>query len=205
MLDKNGFDLWANDYDEAVGFSYDEDSYPFAGYREVLGEIFARVCVKPGAAVLDLGFGTATLTAKLYGRGCRVFGQDFSDEMIRIASAKMPDARLYCGDLAEGLAPPLRDRKYDFVVATYSLHHLTDARKVELFDELLGLLDDGGAILVGDLAFESRAEMARVSAEVGDEWDDEEHYFAVDELRASFPSLTFKKLSFCAGVIEIPR
>ena len=95
MLDDKGFDLWADGYDEAVGLSDEENSYPFAGYKEVLGRIYQAVMEKPGAAVLDIGFGTGTLTARLYENGCVIYGQDFSAGMIELAAAKMPGARLY--------------------------------------------------------------------------------------------------------------
>ena len=113
MLDNKGFDLWADGYDKAVGISDEENSYPFAGYKEVLGSIFRQVMEKPHPTVLDIGFGTGTLTAKLYEQGCTVFGQDFSERMTALAAAKMPDARLFTGDFAEGLASPLLERSYD--------------------------------------------------------------------------------------------
>ena len=70
----------------------------------MLGGIFRIIMEKPGASVLDLGFGTATLTAKLYENGCEIYGQDFSARMIEIASEKMPGAHLYQGDFAEEAA-----------------------------------------------------------------------------------------------------
>ena len=78
MLDNKGFDLWADGYDKAVGLSDEENTYPFAGYKEVLGWIYRVIMDKPGAVVLDVGFGTAALTARLYENGCAVYGQDFS-------------------------------------------------------------------------------------------------------------------------------
>ena len=85
MLDHKGFDLWADGYDRAVGLSDEEHSYPFAGYKDVLGNIFARVTEKGPCRVLDLGFGTGVLAKRLYDAGCRVFGQDYSKTMIAIA------------------------------------------------------------------------------------------------------------------------
>ena len=49
MLDHKGFDLWADGYDRAVGVSDEENSYPFAGYKRVLGRIYAEVMEKPKA------------------------------------------------------------------------------------------------------------------------------------------------------------
>ena len=124
MLDKKSFDLWANGYDKTVEISDEENAYPFAGYKDVLGIIFETIMEKPNATVLDIGFGTGTLTTKLYEHGCSIYGQDFSSRMIELASKKMPGSHLYQGDFTKGLAEPLRNQCYDFIVATYSLHHL---------------------------------------------------------------------------------
>ena len=203
MLSDKGFDLWADGYDRAVGLSDEDNTYPFAGYKEVLGGIFRAVTEKQGASVLDLGFGTGTLTSKLYECGCDVYGQDFSSKMIELAQAKMPGAHLYQGDFSKGLAKPLLERRYDFIIATYSLHHLDDGQKVSLIRDLLRLLNDGGKLLIGDVAFETRSMLEKCRLAAGEEWDDEEVYFAADELREYFPQTEFKQVSFCAGIISI--
>ena len=159
MLDNKGFDLWADGYDKSVGLSDEEKSYPFAGYKDVLGRIYQTVMAKENAKVLDIGFGTGTLTAKLYQGGCEIWGQDFSERMIELAGAKMPDARLFQGDFSKGLAGPLLSERFDFIIATYSLHHLTDSEKISFINTLTGLLKEGGAVLIGDVAFESRQEL----------------------------------------------
>ena len=205
MLDRNGFDLWADGYDKSVGLFDEENTYPFAGYKNVLGSIFRTIMQKQNASVLDIGFGTGTLTAKLYENGCAVFGQDFSARMIELASRKMPSSHLYQGDFTQGLAELLMKRNYDFIIATYSLHHLTDEQKIPFLHMLRDRLNAGGQILVGDIAFETRAQMENCRMDAGDEWDDEEYYFVADELRSSFPSLSFTQLSYCAGVFSIPR
>ena len=137
MLNNKGFDLWADGYDLTVGLSDVENTYPFAGYKEILSSIFRIIMEKPSAVVLDIGFGTGTLTAKLYENGCTVYGQDFSERMIDLASEKMPGAHLYQGDFSQGLVGALQSRSYDFIVATYSLHHLTDNQKVRFLHSLL--------------------------------------------------------------------
>lgn len=203
MLDNKGFDLWADGYDKAVGLSDEENTYPFAGYKQVLGRIFEFIMQKPNAAVLDIGFGTAALTAKLYENGCDIYGQDFSSRMIELASEKMPHAHLYQGDFTQGLAAPLKQHSYDFIVATYSIHHLTDDQKIRFIKELLDHLNEGGRIMIGDVAFENRAELDKCRKANGDEWDDEEIYCVADELRQSFPRLSFEKITFCSGILTI--
>ena len=203
MLDNKGFDLWSDGYDKSVGLSDEENTYPFAGYKDVLGTIFKTIMEKPNAAVLDIGFGTGTLTTKLYENGCTIYGQDFSSRMIELAAEKMPGAHLYQGDFTRGLVESLMGRRYDFIVATYSLHHLTDEQKVSFLRDLRDLLNPGGQILIGDVAFETRAELEQCWKAAGDKWDDEEIYFVVDELKKIFPALTFTRISYCAGILSL--
>lgn len=203
MLDNKGFDLWADGYDASVGLSDEESTYPFAGYKRVLNGIFQRIVQKPNAVVLDIGFGTGVLTSKLYEYGCTVYGQDFSRKMIELASKKMPDAHLYQGDFSQGLAEPLTRQSYDFIVATYSLHHLTDAQKNTFLPALCKCLKADGRILIGDVAFATREELNRCRLAAGDEWDDEEIYFVADEWKNEFPALQFEPVSYCAGILTL--
>ena len=48
MLNDNGFDLWADGYDESVGLSDEAGTYPFAGYRAVLGRSTGACSPPPG-------------------------------------------------------------------------------------------------------------------------------------------------------------
>lgn len=203
MLDQKGFDLWADGYDKSVGLSDDSGVYPFAGYRRILGEIYSRVLRAPGRRVLDIGFGTATLTAKLYDAGCTIFGQDFSQRMLQLAQEKMPDAKLYVGDFTQGLARELLCTQYDAIIATYSLHHLTDDQKAEFLHTLLPRLAPGGRIYIGDVAFPDRQHLDDCRIASGEEWDDDEVYFVYDELRPHFPHSSFTPFSPCAGLLEL--
>ena len=42
VLDNKGFDLWADGYDKSVGVSEEDNTYPFAGYKKILGSIYER-------------------------------------------------------------------------------------------------------------------------------------------------------------------
>jgi putative AdoMet-dependent methyltransferase len=203
MLDNKGFDLWADGYDKAVNISDEENRYPFAGYKNVLSEIYRKVLEKNTPSVLDIGFGTGILTAKLYEQGCKIYGQDFSAKMLEIASKKMEQAQFYQGDFSHGLVKPLRKYTYDFIIATYSLHHLTDKEKISFLKELKELLKADGMIIVGDIAFETRIELEKCRIEAGREWDDTEVYFVVDELKKELPGLMFERTSYCAGILYL--
>lgn len=205
MLNSNGFDVWADGYDESVRLADESDAYPFAGYATILKEIYGRVCASGAKTVLDIGFGTGTLAAKLYQQGCDVFGQDFSSRMIQLAQGKMPRAKLYQGDFSLGLVQELKQQRYDAIIATYALHHLTDEQKAAFLQELLPLLQDNGCIYVGDVAFATRAQLEQCKAQAGDDWDASEIYFVYDELKQAFPQLRFEPVSHCAGLLTLKK
>ncbi len=205
MLDSKGFDLWANDYDKSVGISDEEKTYPFAGYKDILNAIYCRILSASAKKVLDIGFGTGTLSSKLYENGCMIFGQDFSENMIEAAQKKMPDAKLFCGDFSKGLLEPLTEQKYDAIVATYSLHHLTDEQKETFIKSLVPLLNDGGSIYIGDVAFSSRTELEKCRNLAGEEWDEDEIYFVFDEIKKAFPKMRFEQFSACAGLLSLEK
>lgn len=203
MLNSQGFDLWADGYDQAVGLCEEENSYPFAGYKQVLGTIYRAIRQSQGAGrVLDLGFGTGTLTQKLYEDGYEITGLDFSPRMIALAQQKMPGARLICHDFSSGL--PEGIGSFDAIVSTYALHHLTDEQKPLLLNTLLSHLNAGGTLYIGDVAFETRAELERCQKQCGGDWDEEEFYFVREETEEALGrTVGFERCSFCAGVLTI--
>lgn len=208
MLNSDGFDLWSGDYDASVLRADERSLYPFAGYANVMNAIYGAVMAASPASVLDVGFGTAFLTAKLCDAGNRVTGLDFSPEMVKIASAKMPGADLLQWDFSRGVPPSLDGRTFDFIISTYALHHLPDDAKVRFIAALLGLLEPNGTILIGDVCFHTRNDLLACKAGCGDEWDDDEFYFVFSELHerlSSVCSLAFHPFSFCAGVIEVRK
>ena len=203
MLDNKGFDVWAEEYDTSVKLSNEDNTYPFAGYNEIIYKIYKKVISKSNATVLDIGFGTGTLTQKLYQYGCDIYGQDFSLRMIELASNRMPNANLYQGDFTKGVVEQLKQRLYDFIIATYSIHHLKRDEKVKLLHELLSLLNKNGMILIGDVMFETQKELEKCREELLDKWDNDEFYCVVSDLKKEFPNLQFERISFCSGIISL--
>src|SRR5690625_4185725 len=124
MLNSQDFNLWADNYDQTVQVSEENNLYPFVGYRKILNTIFNEVMQKEASNVLDIGFGTGVLASKLYENGHQIDGIDFSSKMISIAKSKMPNANLFECDISRGLPPEILENKYDSIISTYTLHHL---------------------------------------------------------------------------------
>ena len=208
MLNHHGFDLWSGCYDATVRQAEANNQYPFAGYTQLMNTLYGTIMHAAPAKVLDLGFGTALLAAKLYDAGNLITGLDFSAEMLKIAAEKMPDAALLQWDFTQGLPPVLAGQRFDFIVSTYALHHLTDAAKPGFIATLLDMLTPQGTLLIGDVAFPEREALTTCKAASGGAWDEGEHYFVFSELQEALSHrarLTFHAFSFCSAVIEIRK
>ncbi|MFJ8511394.1 class I SAM-dependent methyltransferase [Lysinibacillus xylanilyticus] len=206
MLNQQGFNLWADGYDKTVQLSEESNQYPFAGYKAVLNTIFNEVMYIPKSTVLDIGFGTGVLTAKLYDNGHIMNGLDFSSKMIEIAKEKMPDANLMEWDLSKGLLAELLHQKYDAIISTYALHHFTDEMKVQYITVLLQQLSPAGKIFIGDIAFETRAQLEKCRHDSISYWDDDEFYFVHEEISSLLKGvcqLEFYPISHCGGVFVL--
>lgn len=208
MLSSNGFDLWADGYDRAVGLSDEDGTYPFAGYRDVLNAVYQDVRADEQVrTVLDVGVGTGTLAARLCGDGYAVTGIDFSQRMLDLCRERTEGkAHLLLHDFRQGLPAALSDERFDRIVCTYALHHLTDGEKPAFLRLLADHLTEGGRVLIGDIAFPTRASLEACREQAGDEFDDEEFYLVADEL-PSLPGLTasFTVMSPCAGLLILER
>ena len=155
--------------------------------------------------VLDIGFGTAVLTKKLYDDGLEIHGQDFSKNMLDIALQKMPKSKLYEGDFAKAIDKNILNEKYDAILATYSIHHIIDAEKKDFLLTLLSLLNDGGKIFIGDVSFTDVASLESCREDSRDYWDDDEYYIVYESIKKDFPKAIFEKISFCSGVLILEK
>ena len=209
VLDSSGFDLWAQGYDGDVGLADESNDYPFAGYKEILGQIYAEIMGRGKCRVLDVGIGTATLAARLYQAGHDIVGVDFSPEMLAIAGQKMPTARLIQHDFADGLPSELPDQaqRFDYIVLTYALHHLEDGAKLGFIKEAMGLLATGGKLIIGDISFETAQAQDKCRADCGDDgWDDEEFYMVWDDFAKSLQGACqarYRQISHCGGILTV--
>jgi putative AdoMet-dependent methyltransferase len=208
VLNSQGFDLWANDYDKTVEVSEENDLYPFAGYKDILNVVFNKVMEKKQSQVLDIGFGTGILTEKLYDNGHFIDGLDFSAKMIAIAEEKMPKANLLEWDICDGLPNFVKEKKYDAIISTYTLHHLSDEDKVRFITDLLPLLTENGKIVIGDIAYETKEKLEISKKANRKYWDEDEFYFVFEEIRASLKNnctCNFHPISHCGGVLILTK
>ncbi|HSG11874.1 MAG TPA: class I SAM-dependent methyltransferase [Gammaproteobacteria bacterium] len=112
-------------------------------------------CYKPGLTVLELGCGDAHVLHQAL-RGRRIahyLGIDLSAPALDFARDRLDsivdDLRLYPDTMAN--VERYAERRYDLIIAGYSLHHLRQNEKRSLLGLLHTRLADGGELFVYDV------------------------------------------------------
>jgi SAM-dependent methyltransferase len=131
-----GYAAWAASYD-APG------NVTVALEQEIVHALLSEL--PAGSSVLDAGCGTGRHSAFLADNGHDVLGIDSSPEMLALAAAKVPTARLV---LAELERIPLPDGSVDAAVCGLVLSHARDIRPAVA--ELARVLRPGGRLVVSN-------------------------------------------------------
>lgn len=198
------FDEWSKRYDQSVAAG---ERFPFIGYEAVLDRIVEWARVTDGDTVLDLGIGTGNLAARFASTGCPLWGLDFSYEMLKRATQKVPRAQLVRAGLTDRWPRPLQ-RRFDRVVSAYTFHELDDNTRTELLARIVSEhLEPGGRMVIGDIGFPTAEIREHAHKQWARLWDEEEHYWAADEavqrLEAAGLAAEFEMVSSCAGVFVV--
>ncbi|WP_195575712.1 MerR family transcriptional regulator [Paenibacillus sp. 1001270B_150601_E10] len=151
--DRWNFNAQSKSYDLAVRL-HEDPLDVHADYEAILERTADMAGIMEGERGLDLGIGTGNLAALCEAQGAFMTGIDQSEGMLMQCREKHPSFRLLLGNMME---LPLVDEKFDFVVSTYALHHLTDEQKLIALEEIDHVLLDHGRIVIADLMFVDQA------------------------------------------------
>lgn len=152
----------------------------FWGYSESLTAVSAEVLYGrrrsldepvPLGSVLDVGAGTGNLSRQLLQdrENSWIFSSasgkqrtktvvcllDASPSMLEVARAKLSDLvgiekiETITGEMSK-VGSSLHHRKFDCIVSSYAIHHLSPEGKKQLFSDLFSLLVPGGVLVVAD-------------------------------------------------------
>ena len=208
-------DPWAHNYDRNVQNEADPIR---TGYEATLDWVIEQANIHPADCVLELGSGTGNLTVRI--PECRqITCVDLSEKMTTQARAKLAgrtnihfvqaDVLAYLADdsLHAG-APQFQadspqfqadSPQFDVLVSTYTIHHLTEPEKQQLFAHIHRRLRPGGRAVSGDLMIADQASEPRVQQHFRDigqpevaEDIDEEFFWYVDSAQAGLAALGFQ-------------
>ncbi|WP_373058058.1 class I SAM-dependent methyltransferase [Gemmatimonas sp.] len=133
------------EYDALAG-RYDQRWTGYVAASTALAN--ARLPLKPGMRVLDVGCGTGVLLKQLRERmpDARFLGVDAAPRML--AQARQRLGRRVPLVEGSGEALPLSDRSVDAVVCTSALHYMADAPRA--LSEMHRVLTPGGTLVLVD-------------------------------------------------------
>ena len=143
------YDQRAHEYDDwwlGTGRFEDRDR---PGWAAEVGQLTAILAELPRARALDVACGTGFLTRHLRGD---IVGVDQSEQMVRIASARMPNARIVQGD---AVPLPFENSEFDRVTSAHFYGHLLPEERAAFVREARRV---GGEIVLIDSA--RRADVA---------------------------------------------
>lgn len=131
--------------------SYNQCAATFAAQHMDLG-IYQKfitgfsALLKPHAQILDLGCGPGNVARFLLdqNKGYHLLGVDLSPEMLRLARRNVPQATFVLSDL-RNWEP---DQKFDAIISSFSIIHLSDPEARELLRKTFDWLNAGGYLYV---------------------------------------------------------
>lgn len=126
---------------------YDSIATFFSGTRAWLWDDMRLLepYIHDGDAILDLGCGNGRLYQLCRTKPAAYTGIDQSDELIRIAREKFPDANFVAGSMTK---LPFAEKSFDKVFSIAAFHHLPDVTtRVETLQEIKRVLKPGGIVI----------------------------------------------------------
>jgi len=122
-------------------------------YREMLWMILDYIPpeVEP-KHILELGTGTGNLTQGLLNKypEAQITGVDLSAQILEEAAKRLQPNQTVSFLNEDFRALKLANNSVDLVVSSIALHHLTDAEKQTLLQNIFGWLKPGGVLIFGD-------------------------------------------------------
>ena len=110
--------------------------------EEVITEILFKGGVREGVRVLDVACGTGVLFPDYQKLGAEIVGIDISENMVRIAREKFPQAQVICGDATDFSF----EEKFDVIMIYNAFPHFDEAEK--LIENLAKALRPSGRLSV---------------------------------------------------------
>ncbi|MDF2716446.1 MAG: transcriptional regulator, partial [Paenibacillus sp.] len=144
--DRWNYDHLASTHDLRV----ESEAGVYSDYTQALDLVASWTSALPTEEGLDLGTGTGNLAGRLLRQGARMAGVDQSQQMLKLCHAKFPQMETRIGNM---LAIPYTEGRFDFIVSSFALHHLSSSQIRLALEEMRRVLKPRGRICIADLLF----------------------------------------------------
>lgn len=115
----------------------------------MINSIVAGLKLDQSKNLVDLGCGGGWILQNLKNHAGKIYGLDFSTEMLKLASSACPDETFIGGEIGQ---LPFKPKVFDRALAYYVFLNFTDDRYVERsLLEIFRVLKSGGRALIGQL------------------------------------------------------
>lgn len=131
---------------------YDKSHSQFRDIEAESREILAKLGVIKGERLLDVGCGTGVLAKTAARFGLSVVAADVSDTMLCYAQKKMGESQLDISFVKGGfLTLEFPKKSFDYIVTSFSFHHLPDFYKFVALKRLHSFLKTNGKLFIQDV------------------------------------------------------
>ncbi|WP_425905760.1 methyltransferase domain-containing protein [Nitrobacter sp. TKz-YC02] len=114
----------------------------------------AKLGVRPGWRIADIGCGTGTLACEAARMGAEVYAVDIAPAALALAEAQARDGNIAIRTQAAGLLSfALASDSLDLVVSEFTLHHLPDFWKAVALSRMFRVVKPGGQLFLRDIVF----------------------------------------------------
>lgn len=141
-----------------IQYHFDAESYVaevnrnVPHYRELQAAVAEAAKGADARSVLDLGIGTGETSAAVIEvhPEARITGVDASADMLALAQKRLPSANV-AELVVSKLQDPLPPGKFDLIVTSLAVHHLTGRQKRDLFARIHEVLAPGRCFVLADI------------------------------------------------------
>ncbi|OGZ73105.1 MAG: hypothetical protein A2908_01055 [Candidatus Staskawiczbacteria bacterium RIFCSPLOWO2_01_FULL_38_12b] len=144
--------------------------------------------LKQGSSVLDVGCGGGTKSKYLIGKGLKVLGVDFSENLVEIAKREVPEGRFLVMDINN---VDTLEESFDGIFMQAVLLHIPKKEAEGIIKKAVGKLNSGGYlyIAVKEKIEGGVDEETKTDNDYGYEYERFFSYFTLDEFKEYFKNV----------------
>ncbi|QGG46750.1 class I SAM-dependent methyltransferase [Heliorestis convoluta] len=157
---------------------------------------------KKSPNILDLGAGTGLLSSKIVERypDARLTLIDLSDKMLEVAKERLQEYENITY-IVNDYTKHAYTSKFDIIVSSLSIHHLSDEEKKKLYQDVYKMTDKGGCFINADQVLGSSPFLEALYVE---DWKSkvERSGLSTEEIKESYERLKLDQMSTLSDQLQ---